>query len=66
MFMPFAMLLNVSPRCLWCSMNLIGILSNIKEGKLSTSRKANNIASVLLGLKVTNHWRAQALNKHKL
>ena len=52
-------LLKVTPRCLWLSTILIGILSKISCGKILFFLRVNQIASVFSGLNVTSHCLAK-------
>ena len=52
-------LLKITPRCLWLSTKLIGILSKTSCGKILIFLKVNKTASVFSGLNVTSHCLAQ-------
>ena len=53
---------TVTPRCLWLSTMLIGILSKTSCGRKSSFLNVNKTASVFSGLNATNHCLAQLVN----
>ena len=52
-------LLKVTPRCLWLSTKLIGILSKISCGKILIFLRVIKTALVFSGLNVTSHCLAE-------
>ena len=57
-------LLKVTPRCLWLSTKLIGILSKTSCGKILIFLRVNRTASVFSGINVTSHCLAQFDNNY--
>ena len=58
-------LLKVTPRCLWLSTKLIGILSKTSCGMTSSFVRVNKTALVFSGLNVKKHRVAQFVNSCK-
>ena len=58
-------LLKVTPRCLWLSTKLIGILSKTSCGRKSSFLRVNKTASYFSGLNVTSHCLAHFVNSCK-